>query len=107
MKVTVNRQLRGGAFFVSFTVSDFTPAELEKMQSFGVPGISILYRGAAGGRLSASVGINQINEKIVAEFATEDEARKYEEAVLHQMREVMKRLREVRDDFTSAQEVDI
>ena len=106
MKVTVNRQLSAGYYHVSFDVADFTPDEVMKMGSFGVPQISVIFTSqGAVGRATGNVPLNQINRKIDAAFSSEAEAKKYEETVLAQIRDAMKRLRESEDKFTSSEEV--
>jgi hypothetical protein len=106
MKVIVNRQLAGALYHVSFKVSDFTPDELQKMQSFGVPIIDIAV-GFPGRVGRSKVPVTGIAENMKIAFSTEQDARAYEETVLGQIREAMKSLRERKDDFTSSAEVNI
>jgi hypothetical protein len=105
MKVRVNRQLSAGVFHVNFEVSDFTAEELKKMGSFGVPPINLQWRTSGGNRASGVIPLNQINNGLDAIFNTEADAKKYEEGVLAQIRDVMTRLRESQDKFTSSEEV--
>jgi hypothetical protein len=106
MKVKVNRQLSGGKYHVNFEVSDFTPEELGKMASFGVPMISL--RWGAPPQLSAgSVAITQINKTQDATFSVQEEATKYEAAVLGSIESSMRRLRESKDEFSSSREVEL
>lgn len=104
MKVKVNRVLSSGLYHVNFEVGEFTPDELNKMERFGIPAISMQWE-RAGNRVSGSVSINQINKSRDAIFSTEVEAKKYEEAVLSEMREAMRRVRESQDKFSSSEEV--
>jgi hypothetical protein len=106
MKVTVNRQLSSGQYIVRFGVSDFSPDELAKMNSFGIPVIQVLQL-AAGIRQNFNISITQLNPNLIMSFPTEEEARKYEANVLDQISKVMKSLREGKDGFTSTQEVNI
>jgi len=107
MKVTVNRELKNGLYSVRFAVSDFTPDELQKMQSFGIPVIQVKLNVAPAGVRNAQIGITQFNANIVASFALEDEANKYQEEIVQQLRNAMAALRGRKDDFTSTQEVNI
>ncbi len=106
MKITVNRELKGGVFYVSFRIGDFTPDELQKMQSFGVPSVPIK-AGVGPKAIPYILGVNQVSEKFKAGFSTEEEAKQYEDGVLSRVREEMKQLRERTDNFTSTAEVDI
>ena len=106
MKVTVNRELRGGLYYVSFKVSDFAPEEVQKMQSFGVPLIKIT-TGGPGSYQKVPIRLTQIDDKYKGGFASEVEAKKNEEEVMLQIREAMAFLRERRDDFTSTEEVKV
>jgi hypothetical protein len=107
MKVTVNRQLNSGQYIVRFQVSDFSPEELAKMNSFGIPVIQMVQLVQGGGRRTMALPINQISSNIIASFGTEEEATKYQDTVLTQISQAMKTLRERKDNFTSTQEVDI
>ena len=91
---------------MNFEVGDFTAAELAKMSSFGVPSVTLVWVTAPGGRLSGQIAINQIGKRFDATFDTEQEAKKYEEGVLTQIRTAMQRLRESKDDFSSTEEVE-
>jgi hypothetical protein len=51
--------------------------------------------------------LTQISPNYRAGFPAEEQARTYENQVVSQIREAMKRLRERSDDFTSTQEVDV
>jgi hypothetical protein len=111
MKVKVNRQLSNGYYVVKFGVSDFSAEELRKMQSFGIPKISILRTVPVPGRGFVPQPLNQpltqINEDLAASFASEEEANGYQESVLEQIRQAIISLRDRKDDFTSTKEVDI
>jgi hypothetical protein len=104
MKVTVVRQLRSGVYDVAFKVGDFTTEELQKMASFGVPKIKMLF---GPGRQQIEMAINQINEGFKASFTSEQEARGYESRTIDQIRQQMTTLRERKDDFSSSTEVAI
>jgi len=106
MKITVNRKLESGTYFVSFKVGDFTPDELQKMQSFGVPNVK-MKAGLPYQRTLHASPLTAISEGIRAGFKSEEEAKAYENEVLNQIREAMKSLRESQDDFTSSQEVNL
>ena len=103
MKVSVNRELGGGVYFVSFKVADFTAEELQKMQKFGVPVVNMKQSNSATIRQP----LTQIVESLRAPFSSQQDARAYEESVLTQIREAMKSVRERKDDFTSLDEVTI
>jgi len=105
MKVKVNRRLSAGFYYVSFDVGDFTPDEVQKMGSFGVPQITLRWGGGGPGLASGQIALNQISAKLSAGFQTEDQARKYEEEVLAQIRKEVARLRERQDKFSSSEEV--
>lgn len=108
MKITVSRQLRSGSYHVSFKVGDFTAEELQKMGSFGVPSINLLFIPAGyPGQQRNNVPLNQISEKQLARFSSEKEARDYETNVLQQIRAAMQALRESKDEFTGSDEVAI
>jgi hypothetical protein len=108
MKLNVSRQLRGGFYMVSFRVGDFSPEEVQKMQSFGVPSIELVFTPAGfttQGR--DNVPLNQVSEKQIARFQSENSAREYETRVLEQIRSAMQTLRERKDDFSGSDEVAI
>jgi hypothetical protein len=109
MKLKVNRELNGGLYSVDFSVGEFTPDEVQKMRSFGVPKIDVLLGGPPPNtvRQAYKVQITGITPQYKANFATEEEAKAYEERVVTQIREAMKSLRERKDDFSSSQEVDV
>ena len=56
------------------------------------------YDQCDGGRQQVRVGMNQINERYTGQFATVNDARKYKEVVMEQIRGGMKRIREAKDD---------
>jgi hypothetical protein len=105
MKVKVNRVLSAGRYRINFEVGDFSADEISKMESFGVPSIKLRWYNANGALMLSAVDINRINSKLEAAFATEAEAKDYEQAVLNQLREEMLRLRERQDKFSSSEEV--
>jgi len=105
MKVRVNRQLSGGYYHINFEVSDFTPDEVQKMASFGVPQIRLQWGGGRKNIGSGAIALNQINKSYDMSFDNEAEAKEYEEAVLNQIREAVKRLRDSQDKFSSSDEV--
>jgi hypothetical protein len=108
MKTTVNRQLRGGFYYVSFRVGDFTSEELGKMESFGVPTITIRDGGPPSSiPQQLRVPITKIGDRFNAGFKSEEEAKQYADSVLDEMRTAMKRLRELKDEFTSTDEVNL
>ena len=108
MKLTVNRRLSEGYYYVSFDATDFTPEELQKMDRFGIPQVPLKSGGGPGkGISSIVVPLNQLTGRYNAGFRTEDEAKKYEELVIKQIRDSVQRLREAEDKFTSSQEVSI
>jgi hypothetical protein len=104
MKVKVNRRLSGGAYLVNFEVTDFTTEELQKMASFGVPQITLTFV-AGSGRVTSKIPLNQVGKNYEAGFAGEADAKNYEEGVLNQIRDSVRRLRESQDKFTSSEEV--
>jgi hypothetical protein len=106
MKVTRARQLSAGQYMVRFSVSDFSPDEIGKMNSFGIPVISMIHM-TQGLPRSMNFAINQINNNIYASFGTEQEAINYEENVMKQLTEAIKSLRERKDTFTSSDTVDL
>jgi hypothetical protein len=106
MRITVNRALRGGVYYVGFRVGEFTDEEREKMERFGVPTIAMFVGGPAS-RVQTLVALNQVIPNRPAGFATEAEAKAYEGRVLNDVRKMMESLRERKDDFTSAEEVNI
>lgn len=106
MRVKVNRLLTAGKYHVNFEVSDFTPDELAKMSSFGVPTIEMRL-SSAGGSTVVRYALNQINKSHNSIFGQEAQAREYENSVLEQIRSAMNRLRESKDGFTSSEEVDV
>jgi len=106
MKVTVNRSLKGGVYYVSFKVGEFTPEERERMEKFGVPGLTVL-NGPPTNRAQGVAYLNSMNPSNAAGFGTEIEAKGYETKILDQMRKMMASLRDKKDDFTSAEEVNI
>jgi hypothetical protein len=106
MKALVNRHLSAGYYHVNFQIGDFTADEVQKMASFGVPSIQIQFGGGPGtGRSSTQVALNKLSPQWDAAFQTEEEAKKYEEGVLSQIRAAVKRLRESQDKFSSSEEV--
>jgi hypothetical protein len=107
MKVRVNRALSAGSYHVNFEVSDFTPQEVEKMQKFGVPAVQLRRAAAGGANTVMSVPLNEINRRIDATFNDEQEAVKYEEGVLRQVKAGVQRLRDSEDKFSSSNEVEI
>ena len=104
MKVKVNRLLTGGKYHVNFEVGDFTPGELGKMSSFGVPLINL--RWFANGQNAGRIAINQISKAYNAIFGSEQQAKEYEASVLDEIRSAMEQLRESKDEFSSSEEVD-
>lgn len=106
MKVKVNRQLKAGKYHVNFEVSDFTPDEVGKMSSFGVPTIEMVFTTAAG-QTRSNVALTQISSSLNASFGTEEAARAYEQKVLTQIRAEVERLRDSKDAFSSSQEVEL
>lgn len=89
---------------MNFEVSDFTPEELGKMSSFGVPPISMRWTTPNGPTIG-QVPLNQIQRGLTAIFDDEDSAKKYEMGILVQIQREMERLRENKDKFTSSDEV--
>jgi hypothetical protein len=106
MKVNITRQLSAGQYILRFAVTGFTPEEVAKMNSFGVPLIQMRQNVPAGVQ-NIQIAITQINPNIVAGFTSEDQANKYQQDVLAQINQAMKSLRDRNDDFSSIQEVDI
>jgi hypothetical protein len=106
MKVKVNRQLSQGQFRINFEVSDFSPEEVAKMGSFGVPLISIVHqRNNVPTR--TNLPLNQIGKTFEAVFSEGASAKKYEDEVLAQIRKALEFLRESKDTFSSSEEVSI
>lgn len=106
MKLKVNRLLSQGTYRVSFEVSDFSPEELSKMSSFGIPTIALKLRSQTG-LVNRTVGLNQINKNMEAWFPEEELAKQYEAQVKAQISAALEGLRQLRDDFSSSEEVDI
>lgn len=106
MKVKVNRRLNAGLYRINFEVSDFTPEEVAKMASFGIPQIKVSF-SAGTGLVPTEVALNALNNRIEAAFPTEEQAKKYEEGVLGQIQAAMKRLRDSQDGFSGSQEVQL
>jgi hypothetical protein len=104
MKVRVNRQLISGVYHVNFEVADFTPEEITKMNSFGIPVISLRWTQNNIDR-QLNMALTHISKSYDASFANQDEAQKYEEGVIEQIRVAMKRLRESLDKYSSSEEV--
>jgi hypothetical protein len=107
MKTTVNRVLRAGIYLVSFKFTDFTPDERMKMEAFGVPSIGIQYGQPPAVRNSIKQPITQIDERFIAGFLSQAEAKNYEAQILSEVRTSMQALRDRKDDFTSTEEVNI
>ena len=107
MKVKVNRQLSSGQYHINFEVGDFTPDELAKMDSFGVPFITLQWKRPGGGVATTPIALNRVNKGYDAIFNTEEAAKAYEEGVLTQIREAMQHLRESQDKFSSSEEVSL
>jgi|ERR1039457_3586659 hypothetical protein len=106
MKITVNRRLNGGIYWVGFKVGELTQEEVHKMQSFGIPTVP-LTTGVPPQQTAAAIAINKVTENFQAGFRTEQEAKAYEDKILSHVRKVMKDLREKQDGFTSTAEVDV
>jgi len=106
MKITVNRSLTSGVYWVSFKVSEFSQHELLQMERFGIPYVN-LKNGTGPHQATARVRLNQVNEQSKAGFSAEDDARTYEDYVLGQIREGMNSIRDKKDDFTASEEVTI
>jgi hypothetical protein len=106
MKVKVNRKLSEGQYRVNFEVGSFTPDELQKMDSFGVPLISLAWGGVGNQpRTSGQIALTQITAIYNASFNNEEDAKKYEATVLAQIRAAVERLRSSQDKFSSSEEV--
>src|ERR1035437_1839835 len=106
MKVKVNRLLSAGKYHVNFEVRDFTPDELGKMSSFGVPAIDLRWVSGSG-PVAGRIALNRINIGLDAVFDTEQQAKEYQDQVLDQIRTTMEYLRVSKDDFSSSQEVEV
>jgi hypothetical protein len=106
MKLKVNRLLSQGEYKVNFEVSDFSPEELSKMSSFGIPPIRLKLTTASG-TTSRYVGLNQINKNLEARFPEEELAKQYEAEVKAQISRALEGLRQRKDEFSSSEEVDI
>ncbi len=106
MKLKVNRQLSGGLYSVDFSVGDFTTDEVKKMESFGVPAIDLV-GGGPHIHTAMRIPLNRIMPSFRAHFDSEEAAKAYELKVVMQIREEMKRLRQLTDGFSSTQEVDL
>lgn len=104
MKIKVNRLLSAGKYHVNFEVSDFTPEEISKMASFGIPQVDLRSATQVGQQVMR-VPLTQINKNYNAVFALERMAKEYEEAVLTKIRTEMDRLRASKDEFSSSDEV--
>jgi len=105
MKLTVNRQLSAGLYYVSFTVSDFSDEERKKMESFGVPSINLRYTLSTGATAETQTAITNINGQLKAYFRSQKEATEYETSVRNQVTSSINWLRNQKDDFTSTDEV--
>lgn len=106
MKVKVNRSLSSGVYHVNFEVGHFTPEEIAKMESFGAPTITLRWT-TSNGKSIARIALNRIANVYDATFDTEAEAKKYEEAVLSDIRTALERLRQRNDEFSSSDEVEL
>lgn len=106
MKVKVHRQLANGVYQVAFDISDFTPEELKKMSSFGVPKVSVQYFGNSGMNIRRDLPLNKVTRDWVANFDDEKAARSYEAEVLAQVKNTVTSLRLKRDLFSSSDEVE-
>jgi hypothetical protein len=104
MKVKVNRRLSGGKYHVNFEVGQFSPEEIRKMESFGVPTIKMEFSNSQG-TFGSVRPINQINSLPPASYDSEEEAKSYEADVISQLRIAVQRLRESQDKYTSSEEV--
>ena len=107
MKVKINRALESGRYAVSFDVTDFTPDELKKMESFGVPNIRLTYRTTSGSVSQNWIPLVQVSKSLIASFTTEAEAKEYEKGVVDQLRGAVKQLRERQDTYSSSEEVSL
>ncbi len=105
MKVKVNRQLSAGQYHVNFEVGDFSPDELAKMSSFGIPYIRMRWNNP--NPTVSSLPLTQINTRYDGIFSTESEAKDYEKDILDQIKGAMDHLRESQDKFSSFEEVDL
>lgn len=106
MKISVGRRLSGGTYLIGFAVSDFSADERTSMEKFGVPMIT-MYRLIAGRYFEQSVAITALGTEATIGFPTAEEANKYEEKVMTQVREKLEALRQRKDDFTSTKEIEI
>jgi hypothetical protein len=107
MKVIVNRRLASGLYWLDFAVSDYTPEELKKMESFGVPTLDILFGPNPGQRQPVKLPMTQLSQQHKVNFPTAKEATEYEQRVVNQIRSLMQALRERKDDYSSTEEVSI
>jgi hypothetical protein len=107
MKLKVNRKLTNGNYLVDFTATDFTPSEISKMESFGIPTVDVYHIGPSGGRVASRVPITKLAPQYRASFSKQEDATAYEERIVGQIRDAMKTLRERKDDFSSDSEVDV
>jgi hypothetical protein len=104
MKLKVNRQLSGGQYRVKFEVSDFSPEEVSKMSSFGVPLIQVRVVGVQG-QTSVGVPLTNLNNVKDAVFNSEQDAKNYELQITEQIRNALLRIRNSKDEFSSTNEV--
>jgi hypothetical protein len=128
MKVVVDKQLRGGIYYVRLIVGEFTDDERQRFEKFGVPILGILTgtpsqlppERAIGprvtirpqppvppGRQAISLPITNIGDKFTAGFVNADEAKAYEDRIIDEIKQKMQWLRSQKDSFSSKEEVDI
>jgi 5-hydroxyisourate hydrolase-like protein (transthyretin family) len=106
MKLKVNRQLSAGQYRVKFEVSDFSPEEVSKMSSFGVPSVQVRVNTSQG-QTNLVVQLTKLNSVNDGVFNTEQEALSYERQVTEQIQAAILRIRNSKDEFTSTREVDL
>jgi hypothetical protein len=105
MKVIVKRELTGGQYRISFTVTEFTEDDRERFSKFGVPVVTMTLGQQGGPMQRIAMPVTAIRPEHMTVFTDPQSARGYELSVLQEIQTKMAALKELTDDFSGADEV--
>jgi hypothetical protein len=105
MKVVVKRDLTGGWYRISFTITDFSEDERDRFTRFGVPTAKLTLGQQTVNMQQLDMPVTGIRPEHAAVFSTAEAARNYEQSVLREIQVKMAALKQLTDDFSGADEV--
>ena len=106
MKLNIDKEIKGGRYYVYIVISELTGEERDKIIKFGSPEISIEPNTAFyKGKYVSKLPLHNFNQTFVFENATD--ANQFEGIIKNRTRRVLTGLRSFKDNFSKEAEYEL